>query len=154
MRTIHTTRFGSIEIAEDRIIQFEQGLLGFESERQFALIPYEEKSPFVFLQSARSAHLAFLVTNPFLFFPDYAFEIDDDSLAELEILREEETLIYSLITMPDQDVKHMTTNLLAPVVINQINRKAKQIILDKSKYKTKHRLFQEMSKDNSAKEDR
>ena len=37
----------------------------------------------------------------------------------------------------------MTANLMAPIVLNTANMQARQLVLDKSKYTTKHRLFPE-----------
>lgn len=141
MRTINTARFGEIEIEEEKIIMFSAGIPAFEEEQEFVIIPYDEESPFVFLQSVQTAELAFLMTSPFIFFPEYQFEIDDDSIEVLGIEKEENLLIYALLTLPGKDIKQMTANLLGPIVINQKNHQAKQIILDKSEYKTKHLLF-------------
>jgi len=141
MRTINTARFGEIEIEEEKIIMFPAGIPAFEEEKEFVIIPYDEESPFVFLQSLQTAELAFLMTSPFVFFPEYQFEIDDESIEALGIEKEEDLLIYALLTLPGKDIKQMTANLLAPIVINQQNHRAKQIILEKSEYKTKHLLF-------------
>lgn len=138
---ICTTRFG--EVAVDKVIRFEHGLPGFEEERAFVLVPYDEKSPFVFLQSAQTPELAFLLTNPFLFFPDYAIELDDDMLAQLELADERDVLVYGIVTVPGGRVPEMTVNLLAPIVINARAQTARQIVLEKSAYKTKHRLLEE-----------
>ena len=143
MKKINTIRFGEIEVAENKVIHFREGIPAFEDEKEFLIIPYDEGSPYVFLQSLQTGELAFLMTVPFVFFPDYEIEIDDESIDELEIEKQEDLLIYSLITIPSGKIKDMTTNLMAPIVINQTNLKGKQIILDKNKYKTKHRLFQE-----------
>lgn len=139
---ITTTRFGEIDIAEDKIIKFNQGIPGFEEERDFAIIPYDEKSPFLFLQSLSQGDLAFLIINPFLIFPDYEFEIDDLSIEELQVKQSEEMLTYTIITMADGDIKKMTTNLIAPLIINKSNNLAKQVVLEKSNYTTKHSLFE------------
>ena len=141
MNIIDTVRFGKIEVEEGKIISFFDGIPGFEEEKKFLVIPYSEESPFVFLQSLKTAELAFLMTTPFVFFPEYEFEIDDESIEALGIEKEEDLLIYVLLTLPGKDIKQMTANLLAPIVINQQNHQAKQIILDKSEYKTKHLLF-------------
>lgn len=141
MRTINTARFGEIEIEEEKVIQFSAGIPAFEEEQEFVIIPYDEESPFVFLQSVQTAELAFLMTSPFVFFPEYQFELDDESIEALAIAREEDLLIYALLTLPGKDIKQMTANLLAPIVINQENHQAKQVILEKSEYKTKHLLF-------------
>jgi len=85
--------------------------------------------------------LAFLLTIPELFFADYSAEIDDATIEELGIEDPEKILVYTLITIPNGSVRYMTANLLAPIVINVANMKAKQIVMDKSNYTTKHRLF-------------
>ncbi len=81
------------------------------------------------------------MTIPFVFFPDYEFEIDDETLEKLGIRNQEELLIYALITLPGGRVEDMTANLMAPVVINTTNMQARQVVLDRSRYTTKHRLF-------------
>ena len=139
---IKTTRFGEIEINDDKIIEFEQGIPGFDEEKQIVIIPYDEKSPFLFMQSVKQEDLAFLIINPFLIFADYEFEIDDASIEDLTVKQSEDLLIYTIITMNEGDIKKMTTNLVAPIVINKENNKAKQVVLEKSKYNTKHKLFE------------
>ena len=81
------------------------------------------------------------MTDPFLFFYDYQFEIDEKNMNVLKIKEEKDIAIYTMVTVPIGQVKKMTTNLVAPVVIHVQNREGKQIVLEKSKYTTKHRLF-------------
>lgn len=138
---VKTTRFGIIEINESDIINFKEGLPGFPEHHQFVILPYEDESPFVLLQSATEDYLAFLMTDPFLFFYDYQFEIDEKNMNVLKIKEEKDIAIYTMVTVPIGQVKKMTTNLVAPVVIHVQNREGKQIVLEKSKYTTKHRLF-------------
>lgn len=141
MRKIDTTRFGEIEIDEKRIVTFKDGIPGFEKEHEFIILPYDEESPYYFMQSLNSPDLAFLLTIPFLFFPDYTFEVNDETLNELEIKDGDNIFYYSIITIPNGSIRYMTTNLFAPIVLNTSNMKAKQIALEKSKYTTKERLF-------------
>ena len=147
MKKVNTLRFGEIEIDEEKIVHFEVGIPAFEEEHEFVIIPYDEESPYVFLQSLATPDLAFLMTMPFVFFPEYEFELDDESQAKLGIEKQEEMLIYSLLTIPGGKVSDMTANLMAPVVINTTNMQARQIVLDKSRYTTKHRLFPEKKED-------
>ena len=141
MRKISTDRFGEIEVDEEKIVTFENGIPAFEDEREFVIFPYDEESPYYFMQSLKSPELAFILTIPFLFFPDYQIEIDDASIKELNITNQDSITLYSLVTIPNGSVRYMTTNLLAPVVLNTDNMKAKQLVMEKSNYKTKHRLF-------------
>lgn len=151
MRKINTTRFGEIEEDEGKIITFAQGIPAFEEEHEFVLIPVEENSPYVFMQSARTPDLAFLLTTPFIFFPEYEFALEDAFVQSMGIAKEEDLSIYTLLTVPAEGIRAMTANLLAPVVINKHNHQARQVILEKSHYTTKHRLFPE--KAAPAKED-
>ena len=141
MRKFETTRFGEIEVEDEKVVTFENGIPAFAEENEFVILPYEEESPYYFMQSLKSPELAFILTIPFLFFPDYQIEIDDESIKELDIKNQDNVAIYSLVTIPNGSLRYMTANLLAPVVLNTENMKAKQIIMEKSNYKTKHRLF-------------
>ena len=141
MRKVDTVRFGEIEVEEDKIVHFEQGIPAFEDEHEFLVIPYDAESPYYFMQSLATPDLAFLLTVPFVFFPDYEFELDDEVLKQLGIKQQEEILIYALITIPGGKVEDMTANLMAPVVINTTNMQARQVVLDRSGYTTRHRLF-------------
>ena len=147
MRKINTSRFGEIEVDEGKIVQFANGIPAFEDEHEFVILPYDEESPYYFMQSLKSPDLAFLLTNPFLFFPDYTFEVDDEILAELDIKNQDNVFYYSMITIPNGSIRYMTANLLAPVVLNGDNMRAKQVVLEKSNYTTKHRLFPEPKKE-------
>ena len=141
MKKIKTARFGELEIQEDRIFHFADGLPAFEDEREFVILPFDDDSPYSFLQSVATPELAFLMTVPFVVFPDYEFVLEDDVMAALAIKGSEDMQIYTLVTIPGGNIKEMTANLMAPVVINKKTREAKQVVLDKSQYTTKHRLF-------------
>ena len=147
MRKANTSRFGEIEVDEKKIVHFNKGIPAFEDETEFVILPYEEESPYYFMQSLKSPDLAFLLTNPFLFFPDYTFEIDDVTLSELEIKNQDAVFYYAMITIPNGSIRYMTANLLAPVVLNSENMRAKQVVLENSNYTTKHRLFPEPKKE-------
>lgn len=141
MRKVPTIKFGEIEVDESKIVNFENGIPAFEEEHEFVIVPYDEESPYFFMQSLKTPELAFIITVPFLFFPEYAIEIDDATIKELDIKNQDDVSLYSLVTIPNGSVRYMTANLLAPVVLNTENMKAKQLILEKSNYTTKHRLF-------------
>ncbi len=152
MRKFNTMRFGEIEEADDKIVHFAQGIPAFEDEHEFVIIPYDAESPYVFLQSVNTPDLAFLMTTPFVFFPDYEFRLEDDVLQSMEIQDQADLQVYSLITIPNGDIRMMTANLLAPVVLNQKNMQARQVVLEKTQYTTKHRLFPQAAA--STKEDK
>ena len=147
MKKINTLRFGELEIEEQDVVRFADGIPAFEDEHEFVVLPYEEGTPYMFLQSMMTPELAFLMTDPFVFFPDYSFELDDENMEKLAINSMDDVLVCTLISIPRSGVADMTTNLLAPVVINRHTMQAKQIVLEKTQYTTKHRLFPEKKGD-------
>ena len=143
MKKIETLRFGEITIDENKVIHFDRGIPAYSSEREFVIIPYNSESPYLFMQSIKSPDLAFFITSPYIFFPDYEFEISDDVVAELGLESPDDVLTYVIITVPGGSVRDMTANLLAPIIINARTMKAKQNVIENSSYTTKHRLFPE-----------
>lgn len=137
---IQSTRFGELNISEEYILQFRQGLPGFPEETEFAFFPYELNSPFAFLQSTKDANLTFLIVEPFSFFPEYTFELAEEWSKEIGVSTDNPPQILNIVSIKDP-LQQSTVNLLAPVVVNWRERKAKQIILERVEYTTKHFLF-------------
>jgi len=75
MVEIQTERFGAIVVEESAVIEMEAPILGFPESSAYALLPADEDSPFLWLQSVQEPELAFAGVNPFPFFPDYDFEL-------------------------------------------------------------------------------
>ncbi len=141
MKRIKTLRFGEIEEDESKIIHFAQGLPAFEEEHEFILVLQTMDNPYVFLQSIKTPELAFLMTRPFVFFPAYEFTLPETIREQLGLKDLNDLDVYTLITIPDGNIQQMTTNLLAPIVLNKCNYEAQQVILEKTNYMTKHALF-------------
>ena len=137
-----TKIFGNIEVDEDSVIIFAGGLLGLEDFKEYALIALPDNDKFLCLQSVEDAGLAFFVINPWDFFPDYEVDIPDVEMASVGISGPEKASVYCILTVSGE-IKDMTANLLAPIVINGEKNRGKQLVLAESKYNTKHRLFQE-----------
>ena len=81
---IESTRFGMLEVREDTVITFPDGLIGLPGT-QYALLAQSEKTPFYWLHSCEYADLAVPVTMPWLFFSGYEVEIPDDEADRLGI---------------------------------------------------------------------
>ena len=122
MKKINTLRFGELEIEEDKIVQFDEGIPAFEDEHEFVLLPYESDSPYTFLQSVKSPELAFMMGVPFVFFPDYEFQLEDEIAQKLGIKTPEDILIYTLITIPGGEIKPVTEVLVGAETVNAIRR--------------------------------
>lgn len=138
---VKTRDFGEIEVPEENIIFFQEGIPGFEEEKEFIIILNEDvDNPFHHLQSVKNPNLSFIIINPFEVFNDYDIVIPQIAVDKLKIEKAEDVLVYTIVVVPE-DIRKMTTNLLGPIVINHKGKLGKQVILEDSNYSTKHFLF-------------
>jgi flagellar assembly factor FliW len=139
--TIQCTRFGTVEYAEDDVVIFEEGLIGFGKLRNYVLLSLKPESPFRWLQSIDEPAVAFLVTDPNAFVSDYDPLIDDTQAQRLNLGEDTPRLLLTTATVPKGHPENMTLNMAAPIVINALTRRAKQLVLDDHAYTIKHRVF-------------
>lgn len=133
---IQTKYLGEVEINDAQLIHFPTGIPGFLEEKEFAFLDIPGNPVFQFLQSTKSAQLAFVVTNPYLFYKDYTFELDDPTLDTLHIKSESDVSVLSIVTVKDP-FDSSTINLRAPLIINQKKQLGKQYILNMDDYPSK-----------------
>jgi flagellar assembly factor FliW len=141
---IKTAYHGNVHI-EQPTLTFQKGLPGFPDQTAFIVLPLPEADMFHVLQSTHDEEVAFVMTEPFQFFPDYDFQLDDATTKQLGLENGSDAAVYVILTMND-NVNHITANLQAPIIINTKNHQAKQVILNNLAYKTKHALFQPVNK--------
>ncbi|KPL59440.1 flagellar assembly protein FliW [Rossellomorea vietnamensis] len=137
---INTKYHGKIEVKSEEVVTFEHGIPGFGEEKQFVLLPLPENEWFHILQSVTTSQLGFVVTDPFVFFKEYDFEMDQASVELLDNPSEKEVQVLSILTVRET-LNESTANLQAPIIINLANRKGKQVILTNTSYQTKHLIF-------------
>jgi flagellar assembly factor FliW len=140
---VETSRFGVIEFDKDKILNFVEGLPGFQEAKQFILVPHSDNSPLKWLQSLDIPELAFAVLDPWLLFNDYkpVFHPHDLESLEMENSTDEDLVIVTILTIPE-DPHEMTANLKAPIIINARSNKAKQVVLLSDDYLIKQPLPQ------------
>jgi flagellar assembly factor FliW len=145
-RRFATSRFGVIDVDLDLVVVFPDGLIGFESCRDYVVVRHDDKSDFRWLQSLDEATVAFPVVEPFAFRPDYAPTISDADARILNLKQETPTLLFVVVSVPGLDPKAMTANLLAPLVINGETRCGKQVIVQDEGYTTRHEVLKELQR--------
>lgn len=135
---VETKLLGEVEVQESDIITFEQGLLGLEDLKKYALLPIEEDLPFLLLQSIEDAEVSFVLAYPYAFKPDYTYDISEEDREQLQITAPDDVLTYSIVTM-NESWATSTLNLIAPIVLNIKKKCAKQIVLQSSEnYSLRH----------------
>ena len=135
---IDTTRFGQVDIDEQRTITFPKGLLGFPRFTRFALLEQGDESYFFWLQSVEDQALAFVVTDPSIFFKDYEAPLREETRQEL-LVTDPATVQSFVICNKVGD--WLTGNLLGPIVVNAENRLATQVVLTEKKWTTRQPLL-------------
>ena len=138
---LHARSFGEIEINQEDILTFPEGIPGFEDSKRYIIINNpDEENPFDWLQSVDNGDLAFVIINPFFVKPDYDIIIPESALEKLKIKDESNVALYSIVVVPEK-IEDMTVNLTGPIVINVREKLGKQIILDDNRYTTKYYIF-------------
>jgi flagellar assembly factor FliW len=110
------------------VLHFAGGLAGFPDTEAYTLREVEGASPLFLLTSVDEDGPEFVVVPPSAFFPDYAPVLDDESCARLALTDAEDAVLLVVVTL-GADVAQSTANLLAPVVVNQRNLRAAQVVL-------------------------
>ncbi len=134
---VRTTRFGDVDIAEDRVITFPKGLLGFSSHCRFCLLEPADDACFFWLQSLDDPNLAFVVTDPSFFVPDYSVPIRSEQMEELNLARLEDAQVFVIVNKVETT---LTGNLQGPLVINTLTRTGEQLVLAEKRWTTRHPL--------------
>lgn len=150
---VMTKHFGEIELDEDKIISFDQGILGFENYKRYTLLYDNEKGErpnISWLQSIEEASLSIPVISPFLIKEDYNPEIEDELLKPLGTLTEDNILVLTSITVPS-DANKISANFKAPFIINTDTKKGIQVIADNSDYDIKYYFYEKLKEIKLAK---
>ena len=145
---LNTKLFGNIDIDDDKILHFTNGIIGFPDLKDFALMYDAEKgkkSNIRWLQSVQEPAFAMPVLDPLAVMPDYNPEVEDELLKPIGELTPDELLVLVTLTVP-KDITKMSVNLRAPIVIHTESRKACQIIVDEEKYPVKYMIYDILQK--------
>lgn len=140
---INTVRFGEIDIAEEKILTFQDGLAPFYSSIRFTIISSEETEPFLWLQSLDEPDVALAVINPFKLFPEYTPLVNEADLERIGSPADEDILVLTVAVIPHK-YENMTTNLVSPILINSQNNQARQTVMENSNYMVKQPIFNEV----------
>jgi len=134
---VQTTRFGSVEVDDSRILEFPSGLLGFSSYKQYAMLQPDNDGLFFWLQSTEAPELAFVVTDPATWVPEYQATVRREQMEELGITNLETTQTFVIVNKYDQT---LTVNLQGPIIVNLANHRSMQLVLSDKRWTTRHEI--------------
>lgn len=139
----NTTRFGEVEIEEKEILFFPEGLPGFQEFNHYVLLKDPGQDPFLWMQSTQAPDLAFVVVDPFIFFPGYEIQVKPYELSTIELEDVSKATVLVILTIPENPMD-LTANLRGPLVVNADRNLAKQLVLIDDRYHTRHFLLKEL----------
>ena len=126
------SRFGEIEYDPASVLNFPEGLIGFEDLHDFVVMPNEKEGPLFWIQSIADPQVALVLTDPSNFFVDYNVAPEEDERNKIQLKEEEQFFSLVVVTVhPDQKI---TLNLAAPILFAPQSNKAIQVILENSGY--------------------
>lgn len=147
MRVV-TKFFGEVELDDNKILDFPNGIIGFEDFKKYAIM-YDEDSDgevrISWLQSVEEPALALPVIDPLAISPDYAPMLEDELLKPLGESEDEDLLFLLAMTVPS-DMTKVTANMKAPFIINAKTCKGVQIIVDNADYPVKFNVYESVQK--------
>lgn len=133
---------GIINYNEEDIIDFKNGILGFEDLKKYIIFSIKDNENFSVIHSIEDEEIGIILISPFFVKKDYEIKLDKATIDELEIKDYKEVMIYNTVTL-NKDVNKITTNLKAPIIVNICSKKGKQVIIDNEDYKIKEPIFKE-----------
>ena len=140
---INTRIFGEVDIADEKIITFPQGIIGFPELNRFTLIFDEEKgvnAGIRWLQSVDEPNFAMPVMDPLFVKTDYNPQVEDEIFDTIGGIDNDEVLVLVTVTVP-KEIQKMTVNLKGPIIINAVSRKAIQVIVEGDENEVKFPVY-------------
>jgi len=115
--TLESTRFGTLEIPNEAVVDFPNGLIGLGG-RRYALLARSDEATFVWLHSLEDPDLALPLTNPWRFFNSYEVELADDEAERIGVADTDDTAVYVTVRA-GEILEDFSANLRAPILIAQ-----------------------------------
>ncbi len=143
-----TKFFGEVELADEKVLNFPSGLIGFENYTKFAIMYDEEdksSTRISWLQSLEEPLLALPVIDPLAIVEEYVPIIEDELLAPLGNPADEDLLFLLAMTVPS-DMTKVTANMKAPIIINAATKKGAQLIVENEDYPVKFNVYESVQK--------
>ena len=136
---VTTRNFGEIEVQDEKVITFKEGMPGFEHLHQFIFLDSENKN-FHYLQSIEDGNICFVIINPYQFMEDYAPVITEEYFDKLGGGDNEQFALYNVVCLrlPKEE---STVNLAGPIVIHIERKLGIQVVTEEKMYSHRHNLM-------------
>ncbi len=137
---IETSRFGDFEFPDNKVISFPSGLPGFEDLQRFVILEIEKSKPLYWLQSTDNKYIALPAMIPFELMDNHSLQVRDSDLEELHVEEQSDLIVMNVVVIPE-DIRQMTVNLAAPIIINAKEGIGKQILIDAKELPIRYPIY-------------
>ena len=121
-------------------LHFAAGLPGFPHLHDFVMSQWgKQDSPFMLMTAIDDPDVGFVVISPFVFYPEYEFELDKSTQQRLSLTDATDALVLCIVTLRENP-RDATVNLLGPIVMNLHTCEACQAVLPHASYETQSPL--------------
>lgn len=130
---VETFLFGGVEVDAEHVIQFPDGLLGFEDNKRFLLIHEADKgAPISFtLQSLDDPNVAFQIIDPATLGFSYQLRLNDEESDKLGSPNPEDVAVMQVLYRREESGgPSIGANIRAPLIINTKARLGIQKVID------------------------
>ncbi len=145
---VNTRLFGEIDIEDDKILNLDNGIIGFPDMKKFTLI-YDSESKhdnsIIWFQSLDEPQFAMPVIAPHIVMEDYNPIVNDELLSKLGEFKDEELVVLVTLKVPE-NLKDMSVNLKAPIIINSNNKEGAQVIVENEDYSVRYPIYDILNK--------
>ena len=138
---IQTVKFGDVEVEESRIFDFVMPIIGFNHLSRYIILDPNKDTLFKWLQSVEEPSLAFPIISVAALDYDYSVDLSDSVISALDIKNPESLLVMNITSIPQDNPRGTTINLLAPLIFNLDAQKAGQVVLSGSGYDISYPMF-------------
>lgn len=120
---VESTRFGRLDIPDDKIITFPLGVPGFDTLGRWCLLHQGELIAINWLQSVEDPAIALIIADPESLFANYDVSLDVNDLAPIGVDpgahdNVAPPIVLRVVISVDRTAGTLTANLAAPILIN------------------------------------
>ncbi len=127
-------------VRPENVFSFKEGLLGFQNIKEYIFILNEKVKPFLFMHALDGSDICFVCVDAFTVCPKYNVKLPDSFVESLEVKAPTDVLLLSLVTVT-QNVEDISANLVSPIVINMLNKKGRQLVVENSAFPIKYNIW-------------
>lgn len=138
---LQTKFHGEVVVERQNIWTFEEGIPGFEDEKEWVILPIDDEDMYQVLQSVTNAEVALIVANPYLFEEQYDFTLTEEVATSLDVQDESHLFVLTVLTVREP-FDQSTWNGQAPLLFNSENKRALQFITHDTRYSVRESVVQ------------